>query len=517
MSKSKLSAKTASVSPRRKKARPSRQRPLKGNSHPSCYDSVFFNDQPCNSGFASLSTVLEHNQLLRLAASSARIGYFIVDRNTRETKWSIPLFELFEFPPGKDPVREGFFQRCIHPADYPIVKQAFEDALAGKYSQVTYRIHTSSGKKKTLCTSFSGIDDSTCNQLFGTTQDITELKERELEIMDKEKELRSIADSAPIMIFKTDTNLIIQYVNGNPSKLLGSSIYSLFSPTAHAVVKCKIDQALSGEEVVHVEAQARPGNDKTTWYRSTIKKVQYGDKAPMLIFIVQDVTDLKEVEQRVFHAITESEERERQRIAADLHDSVGQTLAAVSLSLAAIERHLENDERLRRLANEAQMLVGHSIELTRNASHELMPPELQNLGFVEAVSALLDRLNRADSIRYVFSKQGTEVDLPPNLAINIYRIIQEFIRNSQKHSGASKVAIDIHFREAALDLTISDNGSGFDVKNIDQTRGIGLFNMVNRIRTFNGSHQYRSSRGKGVELRISLPLLAEKKILSNRA
>jgi signal transduction histidine kinase len=100
---------------------------------------------------------------------------------------------------------------------------------------------------------------------------------------------------------------------------------------------------------------------------------------------------------------------------------------------------------------------------------------------------------------------GKEMPLPKAVSIQLYRIIQEFIRNSQKHSGATEVILRIKLSDASMELLLTDNGRGFDMEK-EQANGIGLLNMTKRVRVFNGKCLYKTGEGKGVRLHILVPL-----------
>src|SRR5205085_8507283 len=123
----------------------------------------------------------------------------------------------------------------------------------------------------------------------------------------------------------------------------------------------------------------------------------------------------------------------------------------------------------------------------------------------DITTEMITQLNKVDSIKYDLSITGSRKELSPFVTINLYRVIQEFIRNSQKHSDTEKLTIDIHFSQEKLMLFLKDYGKGFDLKSKDE-KGIGLLNIGKRIDGIGGSFQYRAKPGKGVELKIVFPL-----------
>lgn len=470
------------------------------------YAGVFAGEEIADPRAVTLTTILQHQELLKLAATRANLGYFIVDKNSLHIKWSLPLLEIFEVDPADPILQTGHVQDCIDAEDMPMVKQAFIDAISGNCRSITYRIHTRSGKTKVLQTSYSAVDNLLHNQVFGLTRDITAEHQLQAAVAERDRDLASIAEAGSVCIVKTAPNGTILQINGQPAKAPAATIQQIFHPESLAELTWKTALAMETGETVHFEGSAKLPKQKTGWYRVTARKMHDETNEPMMIYFLQDATEVKTVEKKIFHAITESEERERHRIAAELHDGVGQNLAAIALALSAIEKHLDQLPDAKEMATRAKKMLTNTIHLTRRVSHDLMPSELHNLGFIEAVTSLIESLNQTDCIEYALQVTGKVEELAPNLAINIYRIIQEFIRNSQKHSGASRVGIDIRFKGKTLEIAIADNGQGFDPRSLPRNKGIGLFNMINRIKTFNGTYRYRSAGGKGVQLTLSLPL-----------
>jgi signal transduction histidine kinase len=132
-----------------------------------------------------------------------------------------------------------------------------------------------------------------------------------------------------------------------------------------------------------------------------------------------------------------------------------------------------------------------------------MPRDLREHGLVDAVQRLINRLNRVDRIRYGLEVVGTEHKKDPLININLYRVVQEFVKNSQKYSEAEHVQIKMIFHPDKSEYILTDNGVGFEWNQRNQD-GIGIRNITSRINSINGTYQFQTAPGQGVMLKIEI-------------
>ena len=226
---------------------------------------------------------------------------------------------------------------------------------------------------------------------------------------------------------------------------------------------------------------------------------------PEFSFIVRvkDIRERKENEKRVLNAIISSEERERTRIAQDLHDGIGPLLSASKMYLSSLEIAPRNS-KTETIRNELLGLTNMAITSIREISGNLSSHLLQASGLRGALD--------------IFSRQITSsgvldiaIDLPEKLkfrdnsAINLYRVIVELINNSVKYAQASRIGIRFTADSNDLVVEYSDNGVGFNMQEtLENNKGMGLFNIHSRIVSMGGTVQYLTSPGKGVNVRICL-------------
>lgn len=201
--------------------------------------------------------------------------------------------------------------------------------------------------------------------------------------------------------------------------------------------------------------------------------------------------------------ILNAEEKERKRIAADLHDGVGQLLSASLMNLNAFFAKNNIDKNANADADRVMRLVTESYDELRSISHQMMPKALAKSGLESAVQELVSGIE-PDKLSVSFECSGLGSRLDEEIESVLYRVIQESVNNVIKHANAQKLDIQIHKDEDGISVTIEDDGKGFDPKTLKKT-GIGLKNIYSRVQLQNGSVDIDSQPGKGTLVAIHMP------------
>ncbi len=207
-------------------------------------------------------------------------------------------------------------------------------------------------------------------------------------------------------------------------------------------------------------------------------------------------------------AVIEAEEKERRRIAQDLHDGVGQILSAAKLNLSGLEDKLklENPEQSLLLSN-ALELVNDSVKEVRSVSHNMMPNTLIKLGLASAVREFITKIASVPNLRIDLQIVGMEERLENTVETVLYRVIQEVVANIIKHAKANEISMQLIRHDNELTIMIEDNGVGFDKNNITKFEGIGLKNIISRIEFLNGNVDFDSTPGQGTTVVIEIPIV----------
>lgn len=214
---------------------------------------------------------------------------------------------------------------------------------------------------------------------------------------------------------------------------------------------------------------------------------------------------LRQLEQQQFREILLAEEKERERMARELHDGVGQMIVSAKLQLSAIE--LEPNSPDVPFLKTSKDLLDETLEEVRGVSHDLMPRQLEKLGLKGAIQESLERINKSSSIA-AESEISWNHQTDPLLERSIYRIYQEVIGNMLKYSEATLIQVYLNSQHNEVNLMLKDNGKGFDASNLDHSAGIGWQNIKFRVNLMNGDWNVRSELGKGTEVFVKIPILA---------
>lgn len=192
----------------------------------------------------------------------------------------------------------------------------------------------------------------------------------------------------------------------------------------------------------------------------------------------------------------EAEEKERKRIAGDLHDGVGQMLAAASLQLAKAKRGLLPLESV------DEMIRNASAEV-RSISHQVTPELLLHYGLLKTLQLEVDRLNEAQEQTSFYLFTHVEAPLKDDmLSLTVYRCFQELCANILKHAGANEVNIQLYLHREEIQLLLEDNGVGFD--SALPHDGLGIRNMKSRLALYEGTLTVDSMQGKGTTSMIKI-------------
>ncbi|MGE0862330.1 MAG: two-component regulator propeller domain-containing protein [Vicinamibacterales bacterium] len=208
--------------------------------------------------------------------------------------------------------------------------------------------------------------------------------------------------------------------------------------------------------------------------------------------------------------LVDSQEAERKRIAAELHDSVGQTLIVINnWALAGVNADPVDPEQTRARWREVSATAAAAINEVREITYNLGPHQLDRLGLADTILEMVDRVASASAVRFTTDLAEVDGRLPKTAEIGLYRIVQESMNNIVKHSRATEAAIAMHLEPAWLVLTISDNGIGFDTDAAlapgPRHQGFGLQGLTERARMLGGVCTLTSAPGAGTLVTVHLP------------
>jgi signal transduction histidine kinase/ligand-binding sensor domain-containing protein len=205
--------------------------------------------------------------------------------------------------------------------------------------------------------------------------------------------------------------------------------------------------------------------------------------------------------------LIDTQEEERRRVAAGLHDSLSQTLMLMK-NWAVIGRNtLPPDHQACAPLNDISVAASHALSEVREISHNLGPYQLERIGFAQTVQDMVDKVASASGIRFTMSLTAPDGLLPKEQQIAAFRVIQEALNNIIKHSGATEASIVMRAEPSAVRVSIHDNGRGFDPASVSlsHAHGFGLFGMSERIRLVGGRFHVESSGTGGTLVEFDVP------------
>lgn len=212
-------------------------------------------------------------------------------------------------------------------------------------------------------------------------------------------------------------------------------------------------------------------------------------------------------ERRVLNAIIYTEENERKKFAKELHDGLGPLLSSVKMSLSALNNKISHGSG-KEILESVSSMTNEAIITLKEISNNLSPHVLTNFGLASAINTFTIKLNQAKAIPIDFKTNMTRVRIDPDVEVVIYRAVCELINNSLKHSGASRIDIELNRHERFVTLQFTENGRGFDpgLSGGEEKKGMGLSNIETRVRSINGVFILESTPGKGTSALIKVTL-----------
>ncbi len=250
---------------------------------------------------------------------------------------------------------------------------------------------------------------------------------------------------------------------------------------------------------------------KTWWFRAAVVAAALGLLYAGHVYRLRHLQRLQAAQTAFSQQLIASQEQERKRIAAELHDTIGQNLLIIkNRAVLGIEAATGSPAATEQL-EEVSRTASQAIEEVREISYNLRPYQLDRLGLTKALQDLVSRVSAAATIPFHTGIDHVDKLLPPESEIHIYRIVQESLNNIVKHSMAATARVAIRHRSVNLRLTIEDDGCGFDYAALladpKSHRGFGLSGLAERVRILNGWFRYNSLPGRGTRLTVEVPVL----------
>jgi PAS domain S-box-containing protein len=381
--------------------------------------------------------------------------------------------------------------------------------------------------------------------MWAIVRDISERKRMETALRQSEEQYRRFIDTANEGIGITDSEYTITYVNDRlaemlgytPSELIGIPVASLLHPDELVPFVTQIDSRRKGNRSQRECCHLRKDGSHAWLLTSSTPLIDENGVFQGCFAMFTDLTGRKEAEVALQQAHDElemrvnertaalaeaneqikmmsfqlirAEEQERTRIAAELHDQVGQSLLLAKMKLDMLASELPSCDA-RRNAIDVSSLLESSIHDIRTLTFGMRPPLLDTAGIEAALEWLCTVLRNDYQLEVEFSSPSRPLPLPVEIGYSLFQAIRELLLNVAKHAGVSRARLVLGQDEGIITVLVSDEGSGFDPlltgRRAAMESGFGLYNVRQRIGQMGGSIQIGSTPGEGTRVTLRIPL-----------
>jgi PAS domain S-box-containing protein len=470
------------------------------------------------------------NRILRASEHEARLALNTIEASSDLAFWSKPGLgiirvnkkavdilgysneEIFRLEPGSlvpEDKKEDFLER-FRLTDEKNPHLRFESELLKK-----------SGERLPVEISLDRFTFEGVAYICGFARDITErrtaFKQRQelmAHLAERNKELNCLYAVSKLI---SDEHNSIETILQEATELIPSSWY--YPDIACARIKCNYGEFFSSDfqksewvitaPIIITDDEA---GSIEVYYKEEKPHLQEGpfsfeerNLIDTLGDLLGNMLEVKGTEQKIIATIMNTEDRERKRISKEVHDSLGQTLSAIALNMDKVNQGVsilseKQQERFTNLTN----LINQAVNESRNIAHNLMPSTLNDFGYSLAVENMIDSFKGATDTQFKFYTNYKSGELDQSTELGLYRITQEAVNNSIKHSNAKTVTIQLMCYPDIIILTIEDDGTGFDPKKSNSISRFGLNSMENRARSLNAEFSLDSETGKGTVVTLQI-------------
>lgn len=349
--------------------------------------------------------------------------------------------------------------------------------------------------------------------IYYMSKSLKKLRQAEKDRQESEMRFRLLFDHSGDEIYLEDFEANIIEVNNEAVNKLGYSKDELlrknmadlktnkFAPMVRKNLKI-VGQ--SGKHVFETEHLTKDG--RTIFLEMSSRVIDYmGGKA--ILSIGRDITARKDIERKIAAAIIATEEKERKRFAADLHDDVAPLLSTIKLYIDLLKKGNFNKISPEEILQSIDELIEKAIISTREISNNIMPSILEDFGLAAAVNDFCTYINNTRSVSIKLDCSQYQLTGKRIEETVLFQSIKELVHNTLKHSNAKNIDIFLEANEDNINLYYKDDGTGFDVdEKTKNPGGMGLNNIINKVKTINGLTMIKSEPGEGMTMLITLKI-----------
>jgi PAS domain S-box-containing protein len=418
------------------------------------------------------------------------------------------------------------FRDLVYPEDYVTVKEHVRRRLSGEteFVQYAYRGIKKTGEIINVEIFGSSISLNGRPAITGTILDVTERESALKKLEASERSYRLLVDQIAIGVALISPNMEILTLNNQmknwfphiePDKK--PLCYRSFNdpPRAGICSYCPTVKTLSDGEV-HEAVTITPAGDEIRNYRIISSPIKDDENNVVsAIEVVEDITVRLRTEEQVrllSQQIMQIQENERQMISYELHDRIAQNLSALKIISDMFGKNLPIiSVELNETMIKHSKLIEETITAVRNLAYELRPPGIEEMGIVKTLEIYCEEFAKSSGIRVDFQSAGMhEITPGPDVAIQVYRLVQEGLNNIKKHADAGIATVKLMGAFPYIILRVEDDGKGFDVemreKVLTKEKRMGLRSMLERTNLLGGQMTIHSSPNAGTRVVVKIPI-----------
>lgn len=340
------------------------------------------------------------------------------------------------------------------------------------------------------------------------------LSDAKIALEQSEDRFRKLFDSTGDEIFVTNSAEQIIEVNQAVINNLGYSREEICSmkmidikPDGFAEKVAENRQKIYSEGQYTFESKHVAKNGSVIPVEITSRVVDYNNEK-LILSVSRNIKQRKETEMQILSTVIQTEERERERFAKDMHDGLGPLLSTIKLYVNELKSGTLPDHKRDDFAKTTLDIIDEALISTRTISNNLMPRVIHKFGLITALESFFEKVNKTRKINIEFKPEGFTERLDQNIELVVFRVITELLNNTLKHAQANSVLIEMKGTEKILNIRFADDGVGFDVDNImnQEHKGMGLKNIISRVKSINGYYNFISSPGNGFSIDIKIEI-----------
>ncbi len=336
-------------------------------------------------------------------------------------------------------------------------------------------------------------------------------------LIESELRYRELFNNVLDIVFSINEKGQILRVNVAAEKILGNQIMEgqffgdFIVPSERIKIRQQMEKIFSHKtDSFSFETRAICADGKIK-YLQINGFIKYIDKnKPSEVFgVARDITEHRLIEKNIMKTVLITEERERRRFAEELHDGLGPLLSGLKLYLQQDNLTQNLNSKQLKVFNYSRELVDEAIHQTRSIANNLMPSVLSDFGLQKAMQSFVEKINQIGKVKINLKIDSCIDNVEADESLVVYRVLSELINNALKHSECDKIEIQLDIKNNILNFFYADDGKGFDVNDVlskQERKGIGLYNVFNRINSLNGTISMESKNGKGTLAKIFIPL-----------